>query len=427
MSRTRSVSLLTRLLAGILLLACLAAALVAWLNMRGEQPVSDQVASDAPRMEQVQRGAYLARAGNCAACHTERGGAAYAGGKALATPFGIVFASNLTPDPETGIGNWSADHFWRALHHGRSRDGRLLYPAFPYTEYTHVTREDSDALYAFLRTMPRVNRSNQPHDLRFPYSTQAALAVWRALYFRPGEFQPEPDKPAEWNRGAYLVRGLGHCAACHAPRNFMGASQDNPGLSGGLIPMQNWYAPSLAAPAEAGVQDWSEADVIGLLKNGISAQGAAMGPMAEVVYGSTQHLDDADLRAMAAFLRELPRHAPSPQPETRVGSGVLELGAKLYRAQCAECHGGKGEGQGGIYPPLAGHRTVTQGSSANLIKVIMHGGFTPTTEGNPRPYGMPPFGQSLDNAEIAALASYVRSAWGNRASGVTPFDVNRVR
>lgn len=427
MSRTRSLSFLTKLLAGTLLLACLAAGLVAWLNVRGERAVSGEVSSEMPSMEQVQRGAYLARAGNCAACHTERGGASYAGGKALATPFGFVFAGNLTPDRETGIGNWSADHFWRALHHGRSRDGRLLYPAFPYTEYTHVTRVDSDALYAFLRTVPAVKQPNQPHDLRFPYSTQAALAVWRALYFQPGEFQPEQDKPAEWNRGAYLVRGLGHCAACHAPRNFMGASQDNPGLSGGLIPMQNWYAPSLAAPAEAGVQDWSEAEVVGLLKNGISTRGAAMGPMAEVVYGSTQHLNDADLRAMAAFLRELPRHAPAPQPETRAGSAVLALGAKLYKAQCAECHGDKGEGREGVYPALAGHRTVTQGSSANLIKIIIHGGFTPTTEGNPRPYGMPPFGQSLDNTEIAALASYVRSAWGNKASGVAPFDVNRVR
>ncbi|WP_423456904.1 cytochrome c [Ottowia sp. VDI28] len=424
---SRSLSLPIKLLAGLVLLAGLAAAWVAWLNVRGEQPVSDNISAAAPSMEQVQRGAYLARAGNCAACHTARGGEAYAGGKALDTPFGIVFASNLTSDPETGLGRWSADHFWRALHHGRSRDGRLLYPAFPYTEYTQVTREDSDALYAFLRTVPPVRQANQPHDLRFPYSTQAALAVWRALYFQPGEFRPEPGKPAEWNRGAYLVRGLGHCAACHAPRNFMGALQDNPALSGGLIPMQNWYAPSLAAPAEAGVQDWSTAEVKGLLKNGISARGAAMGPMAEVVYGSTQHLNDADLQAMALFLRDLPRQAPAPQPETRVGSTVLALGAKLYKAQCAECHGGKGEGQGGIYPALAGLRTVTQASSANLIKTIIHGGFTPTTEGNPRPYGMPPFGQSLDNAEIAALASYVRTAWGNRASGVTPFDVNRVR
>ncbi len=425
MSRARS--LLIKWLLGLLLLGGVLAVLVAWLNVRGEQPVSNIVSTDIPSMEQVQRGAYLARAGNCAACHTERGGAAYAGGKALATPFGTVYAGNLTPDAETGIGSWSADHFWRALHHGRSRDGRLLYPAFPYTEYTQVTREDSDALYAFLRTVPAVHQPSTPHDLRFPYSTQAALAVWRALYFQPGEFEPQSDKPAEWNRGAYLVRGMGHCAACHAERNFMGATQNDLGLGGGMIPMQNWYAPSLATPAEAGVQDWSISEVVEFLKTGISARGSAMGPMAEVVYDSTQHLNDADLQAMAVFLRDLPQQAPARQPQTPVGSTVLELGAKVYKAQCAACHGPSGEGADGIYSALAGNRAVTQASSANLIKIIIHGGFTPTTEGHPRPYGMPPFGQSLSDAEIAAVGSYVRTAWGNRASGVTPFDVNRVR
>lgn len=420
-------ALRSRLLAGALLLAGLIAAAVAWLNLRGEQPVSDSVPTAPPDGEQVRRGAYLARAGNCAACHTARGGAAYAGGRALATPFGTVFAGNLTPDPQTGLGRWSADHFWRALHHGRSRDGRLLYPAFPYTEYTEVSREDSDALYAFLRTVPAVRQPNRPHALRFPYNLQLSLAVWRALFFRAGPFQPDSGKPAQWNRGAYLVRGLGHCAACHAPRNFMGAIQNRHGLRGGLMPVQNWYAPSLASPAEAGLQDWSLEDAVALLKSGISAKGAAMGPMAEVVYASTQHLSDADLQAMATFLRDLPRHAPAPQPETRVASGVLELGARLYQAQCAECHGAGGEGGGSAYPALAGHRTVTQASSANLVKIIIHGGFAPTTAGNPRPYGMPPFGQSLSDADIAALASYVRSAWGNQAGAVTPFDVGRVR
>ncbi|WP_354448517.1 c-type cytochrome [Ottowia thiooxydans] len=414
-------------LGAVLLLAGLGAALIAWLNVRGEQPVSDALPTVVVSPGLVLRGAYLARAGNCAACHTERGGQAYAGGKALTTPFGIVYAGNLTPDEETGLGRWSADHFWRALHHGRSRDGRLLYPAFPYTEYTHVTREDSDALYAFLRTLPAVRQANSPHDLRFPYRTQAALAVWRALYFSPGGLAPEQDKSAEWNRGAYLVRGLGHCAACHAPRNFMGATQNNLGLDGGLMPMQNWYAPSLASSAEAGVQNWGIQEVVDLLKTGVSAKGAAMGPMAEVVYGSTQHLSEPDLQAMATYLRALPEHAPTRQPDTQVAPTSRELGAQVYKAQCAECHGARGEGRLGAYPALVGHRTVTQASSANLIKIIVHGGFPATTDGNPRPYGMPPFGQSLNDTEIAALASYVRSAWGNKASGVTPFDVNRVR
>jgi mono/diheme cytochrome c family protein len=416
-----------RLLAAMVLLAAAAAALVAWLNVRGEAPVRESIPATVPAAERVQRGAYLARVGNCAACHTARGGAPFAGGKGIATPFGTVFAGNITPDAQTGIGRWSPDHFWRALHHGRSRDGRLLYPAFPYPEYTRVTREDADALYAFLRSQPPVRQPNRAHELRFPYGTQAALAVWRALFFSPGSFEPQADRSAEWNRGAYLVRGLAHCQACHAPRNAFGATEGSLELSGGLIPMQDWYAPSLASPQEAGVQGWPRDEVVRLLKHGISDKGAAMGPMAEVVAGSTQHLNEPDLRAMAAFLQDLPQHAPAAAPPAEAGTAMLALGARLYKAQCAECHGERGEGGGAAYPPLAGHRTVTMASSANLVKVILHGGFPPTTAGNPRPYGMPPFGQSLTDEEIAALASFVRSAWGNDAPAVSTFDVSRIR
>ncbi len=408
-------------------LAVAAAAVVAWLNVRGEAPVGGTVPAGVPSVELVQRGAYLATAGNCAACHTARGGAAFAGGKAIETPFGTVFASNITPDAEHGIGRWSQDHFWRAMHHGRSRDGRLLYPAFPYPDYTLITREDSDALYAFLRSRPAIRQANRPHDLRFPYNSQLSLAVWRALFFSPGEFEAQPGKSAEWNRGAYLVRGLGHCQACHAPRNAFGATDDKLDLSGGLIPMQNWYAPSLASPAEAGVQGWTTPEIVRLLKDGRTAGGAAMGPMAQVVSSSTQHLDQADLRAMATFLRELPRHRPPAPESVKAGDDILALGARLYRAQCAECHGERGEGNGIAYPALAGHRTATMPSSANLVKVVLSGGFPATTEGNPRPYGMPPFGQSLSDAEIAALATFVRGSWGNNAAAVTELDVNRVR
>ena len=416
-----------RLLALAVLVAIALAAFVAWLNVRGEAPVSEALPTSVPAAELVTRGAYLARAGNCAACHTERGGAPFAGGKGIATPFGTIYAGNITPDVETGIGRWSADHFWRAMHHGRSRDGRLLYPAFPYPEYTQVTREDSDALYAFLRAQPPVQQANRVHALRFPYDSQLALAVWRALFFSPGEFRPDTSKSAEWNRGAYLVRGLGHCVACHAPRNAFGATDSKLELSGGLIPMQNWYAPSLASPAEAGVQAWSREEIVRFLKDGATSKAAAMGPMAEVVFSSTQHLTREDLGAMATFLRELPQHAPARPAPVGVGTDVLALGEKLYKAQSAECHGDRGEGRGEVYPPLAGNRSVTMASSANLAKVILSGGFPPTTPGNPRPYGMPPFGQSLTDAEVAAVASFVRGAWGNGAPAVTALDVQRVR
>ncbi len=420
-------SLWLKTLAALVVGLLVAAVLVAWLNVRAEQPLAAQPAGVSVTPQLLERGAYLARAGNCAACHTERGGPAFAGGKGIVTPFGTVFAGNITPDPETGIGNWTSAEFWRAMHHGRSRDGRLLYPAFPYPEYTLITREDSDALYAFLQSQPAVQQQNREHALRFPYNQQAALAVWRALFFSPAEFQPQPARSAEWNRGAYLVRGLAHCQACHAPRNAFGATNNQMELSGGLIPMQNWYAPSLASPAEAGVQDWPVDDIVRLLKTGDSPHGAAMGPMAEVVFSSTQHLDHADLRAMAAFLKDLPQPDPRGPRGQRAGTAVLELGARLYANDCAQCHGKQGEGAGSAYPALAGHRTVTMDSSANLVRVILSGGFPATTAGHPRPFGMPPFGQSLTDAEIAAVASYVRSAWGNAAPAVQPLDVQKAR
>jgi mono/diheme cytochrome c family protein len=288
------------------LAAGLGLAALAWLNLRDEAPVGGPAAAFEATPAQVERGRYLAFAGHCAGCHTQRGGAAYAGGPGIETPFGTVHASNLTPDTRHGIGDWSAGHFWRAMHHGRSKDGRLLYPAFPYPSFTRVTREDSDALYAYLRSVPPAAVPNAPHRLRFPYDTQLALAVWRALSFEPASFVADPARTAEWNRGAYLVDGLGHCIACHGTRNSLGATETSRGLAGGLIPGENWYAPSLASNREAGVADWELRDIVQLLGSGTSPRGSVMGPMADVVHGSTQHLGTADLTAMATYLRELP-------------------------------------------------------------------------------------------------------------------------
>ncbi|HVR49523.1 MAG TPA: cytochrome c [Pseudorhodoferax sp.] len=420
-----------RLLQALSVLALLlvaTAALVWWLNVRGEPDLATAQPDVPATPAQVARGAYLAKAGNCAACHTSRGGAEYAGGTAIPTPFGTVYGSNLTPDPTHGLGAWNATTFWRALHHGRSRDGRLLVPAFPYTSFTEVTRADSDALFAYLRSLPAVDQPNRAHELRWPYNQQAALAVWRALYFRPGEYRNDPAQTAEWNRGAYLVRGLGHCVACHTTRNAWGASDERLPLSGGLIPMQNWYAPSLTAAHEASVADWPRADVVALLQTGVSARGWVTGPMAEVVLRSTQHLTPTDLDAMAHFLQALPQQ-PTPAPPARVAptKDVATLGQQLYENQCAQCHGAQGEGAGGVYPPLAGSRGVTMDATANLVQVVLHGGFAPATAGNPRPYGMPPFVLALSDREIAAVLTYVRGAWGNSASAVSEFDVNRLR
>ena len=408
----------------VVLLAALGA-LVAWLNFRGEAPIAPGQATVAATPEAVARGAYLARAGNCMGCHTVRGGAEYAGGRGIETPFGTVYASNLTPDRDTGLGAWSAPEFWRALHHGRSRDGRLLYPAFPYPNFTLVTREDADSLYAFLQSLPPVRQPNRPHELRFPYNLQASLAVWRALYFRPASFEADAGQSAQWNRGSYLVRGLGHCVACHSSRNWLGATAGDVELGGGLIPMQNWYAPSLARAHEAGVADWSVQDIVALLGSGVSARGSAMGPMAEVVYRSTQHLSGQDLHAMAAYLKTLPQGDAGQEKAEPAGADVMRLGGKIYADRCASCHGESGEGSAKAYPPLAANRAVTMASPNNLIKAILHGGFAPSTRGNPRPFGMPPFKQVLSESEVAAVATYVRQSWGNQAQAVRELDVHR--
>jgi mono/diheme cytochrome c family protein len=423
-----------RLLVALLLVVVAATAALVALNLRDEDPVHDidaAAADPAADAALVERGRYLALAGNCAGCHTARGGADYAGGVGIETPFGTVFASNLTPDRETGIGTWSASHFWRAMHNGRSRDGRLLYPVFPYPNYTHVSREDSDAIHAWLRTLPPVTRPNTAHTLRFPFDTQVALAAWRALFFQPGIQEPDPGRSAQWNRGAYLVNGLGHCNACHSGRNLFGATTGTLDLSGGLIPMQNWYAPSLSAPDEAGVAHWQTGDVTKLLATGVSPRGSVLGPMAEVVFRSTQYLLQADLEAIAVFLKALPQTAardgePAASP-TGPLAATLAQGARVYEDQCAQCHGKEGQGVPGAYPPLAGNRAVLMDPPANLVRIVLGGGFAPATAGNPRPFGMPPYATSLSDREIAAVLTTIRNSWGNGATPVTTADIHRYR
>jgi mono/diheme cytochrome c family protein len=276
------------------------------------------------------------------------------------------------------------------------------------------------------------------HGLRFPYNSQAALAVWRALFFEPKAFHKDERKPADWNRGAYIVRGLGHCIACHSTRNVFGATSDLE-LSGGLIPTMGWYAPSLVSGKEAGVAEWSAGEIVALLKTGVAARGSTMGPMAEVVFRSTQYLSDEDLAAMAVYLKALPQEPPAEAAEpwwawftgTRSPSSLNEdvraHGAKIYERHCAECHGDSGEGAPGAFPALAGNRAVTMRIPANLIRAVLSGGYLPATAGNPRPYGMPTYSHVLGDDDIAAVLSYVRGAWGNEAAPVSAFEVQQYR
>ena len=436
-------------------------------------------------VSQVERGAYLAKVGNCAACHTARGGAAFAGGKAISTPFGTVYTSNITSDAATGIGKWSADAFYRAMHEGRSADGHLLTPAFPYPNYTHITRADSDDLYSyFMHGIAPVAQVNKPHDLPFPFNTQLALAFWRALFFEKadavvdshpknnintiaaqavntpasGKNEGKNDgfeqktilnfQNSDIQRGAYLVRGLGHCSACHAERNALGASVNNQFsdqlLGGALMPMRDWYAPSLVDPAEAGVAHLPRQDVVALLKTGIAPNASMLGPMAEVVAGSTQFWTDADLQATAAYLQSLPqisaqfdvktstKSAASDKSKSVFNKPVLfDKGAELFTQHCATCHGEQGQGirvEGNVaLPALAGNRAITLPNTTNLVRILLAGGYAPSTAGNPRPFGMPPFVHVLNDEDIAAVTTYIRNAWGNQAASVTAADVVRQR
>jgi mono/diheme cytochrome c family protein len=379
----------------------------------------------------IAQGEYLARAGDCIACHTNPGGALFAGGLAMPTPFGTIYSSNITPDPATGIGTWSADDFYGAVHFGRFPDGGLIYPAMPFGSYTKVTRADSDAMFAYLRSVPAVHQPDRQHDLRFPYNNRTLILGWRTLFFTEGEYQPDPARSDEWNRGAYLVQGLGHCAMCHTPINMLGGSSQSQAFQGGLIPMQNWYAPSLTSNKEAGLGEWTIEEITQLLRTGVSHRGAVYGPMAEVTFDSLQYLNDADVKAMAVYLKGLGQGSPLAQELSGVPSTesslLLAFGQTVYTAHCAVCHAADGRGMPPEYPPLAGNPSIQMESAVNPIRMVLNGGFPPGTGENPMPYGMPPFAQSLSDDEVAAAVTYIRAAWGNRGSAVSARQANELR
>ena len=395
------------------------------------EPSAPASATAAPPQDTITRGLYLAAAGDCYACHTLRGGKPYAGGLEMATPFGRLFTPNISPDKETGIGHWTADDFWRSLHEGKSKDGSLLYPAMPFTNYTKVTREDSDAMYAYFMSIEPVQQKSRPHEMSFPFNQRELLAGWRTLYFQQGVFQADPKQSKEWNRGAYLVEGLGHCNACHSTRNLLGAVS-NDDISGGLIPLQNWYAPSLTSSRETGLGDWEVREIVDLLRTGVSTRGAVFGPMAAVVQHSLQELSLGDLTAMATYLKaQSEKKASAPLMESKVPealtAAMMKSGAQIYSDHCEKCHGAKGEGVPRIYPPLANNQAIAMRNPVNAIRIVLNGGFPPSTEGNPRPYGMPPFYQSLNDEQIAAVVTYVRQSWGNRAAPTWSVEVARSR
>lgn len=377
------------------------------------------------KAELIKKGEYLAQVGGCVSCHSVSEHKALAGGLPLRTPFGTIYSTNITPDTSTGIGDWTFEDFWQALHYGKGHRGKLLYPAFPFTSYTKVTRDDAMALYTYLQYIPAVKQENRDNTFDFPYNIRAALHVWRALYFTAEEYQNDSTQTDEWNRGAYLVQGLGHCNECHTTRNAMGAMDQKQLFAGGQMPVQAWYAPNLSMQAGGELAGWTQEDLIALLKTGFSNKGSALGPMAEVVHNSTQHMTDADLKAMAVYLASIP--APSVPQVTVIKATDLAQGQQLYTDNCKACHGEQGEGASGIYPALAGNSTVNDSSGANAIRSVLMGGFVISTQHNPEPYSMPPFAYDFDNAQVAAVVNYIRQSWGNNASAVDADTVKSIR
>ncbi len=370
---------------------------------------------------QVQRGEYLARAGDCISCHTANGGAPYAGGLRLDTPFGYMLSPNITPDPATGIGRWSSADFYRALHDGVNKHGQDMYPTMPYDFYTRATRDDIDAIFAYLRTVKPVVNNVTINHLYFPFDQRWSMAAWRELYFDAGVYKPDPSKSASWNRGAYLVEGFGHCSDCHSPRNLMGGIEKSKDFNGAVI--DGWFALDLTSDIATGLGAWSVDEIATYLKTGAyKGKTTTLGPMAEVVRNSLSHLTDADLTAIADYLKSIP-------PESRLRTGRKPVdptrarGAALYMDNCGGCHQASGRGLPGVFPPLAGNGVVVAADPNNILKVVdagikARGGYIP----------MPSFKDQLTDQQVAEIANYIRTSWGNSAApNVTSAMVAKMR
>jgi len=385
---------------------------------------NESMTRDRQSFETIERGRYLATVADCAACHTDSDGKPYAGGRAIETPFGKLLASNLTPDRETGIGAWTDDDFLSAVQRGVSRGGVRLYPAMPYPYYTKMTRRDVLAIRAYLATLEPVHHQVTSNQLPFPLNIRAGMAVWNALFFTPGTFKPVAGKSAEWNAGAYLVEGPGHCGACHTAKNFLGGDKPSRSLQGGVL--QGWYSPNLTGDKRAGLGSWSADEIVAYLKSGHNVAAAATGPMSEVVADSTSHMTDGDLRAIAAYLKDQPATGAEPA-RVAANDPAMRTGEAIYVDNCEACHAMSGEGVARLFPALKGGPSTQSADPTSLIRVVLQGAQSVATEGAPTGPAMPAFDWKLSDAEVAAVLTYIRNSWGNAAAAVSAGDVHRSR
>ena len=377
-----------------------------------------------PSEETIAHGKALVEAGDCASCHTADPAKPFAGGKKIDTPFGGIFSPNLTPDRDTGIGGWSDADFYGALRYGIDPDGSRYYPAFPYPYFTKLTRPDIAAIRAYLATLTPFQNEAPPPELRFPLNLRVVMRAWNYLFLRPGILEPDQSKGTDWNRGRYLVEGLGHCGGCHTPKNIFGADKRGQAFAGGYV--QGWFAPRLDAAERSGLKSWSVDDIAEYLKSGRNGKSHADGLMAEVVVSSTSKMSDADIRAIAIYLKDLPAGAAEPAV-TPPPQAEMTTGAAVYAHACVACHEADGSGAPRIYPPLPGNANLQSADPSSALRIILDGAQTVTTPRAPNAGSMPGYARQLSDQEIADVTNYIRNSWGNAAPLVTPAQVKKAR
>ena len=374
--------------------------------------------------ETVAHGKALVEAADCGSCHTADPAKPFAGGKRIDTPFGAIYSPNLTPDRETGIGAWRDEDFHRALRYGVRRDGSRYYPAFPYPNFTKMVRDDLLAIRAYLATLTPFSNEAPPPALHWPLNYRVVMRVWNWLFFKPGILVPDQQKSTEWNRGRYLVEGAAHCGACHTPKNLFGADKKNRPLGGGLV--QGWFAPRLDGAERSGLKSWSADDIVEYLQSGRNGHSNADGLMAEVVANSTSKMSDADVRAIAVYLKDFPpgaaEPAVTPPPPTE-----MTAGAAVYAHACVSCHETDGSGAPRIYPPLPGNANLQSADPSSALRIILDGAQTLTTPRAPNTGSMPAYAGKFSDQEIADVTNYIRNSWGNAAPPVTASQVAKAR
>lgn len=408
-----------RVLSGVVLLLCLSAHHV--------------VRAQADTISDIETGRYLAQLGNCQSCHTEPdGGAPFAGGRAIYTPFGSVYSTNITPDKDSGIGRWTLADFKQAMRHGQRPSGEYLYPAFPYTAFAQLTDTDLQALFNYLKTLTPVSTEPYGNTLRFPYNQRWLLGIWQALYHDPSARTTDLQHNEVWNRGAYIVNALGHCGACHSPRDFLGGVASDEPMTGGILLdrvklgwVRPWSATNLTNHPR-GLASWEAHDLAEYLKTGQSNLAVAHGPMVEVIQNGTRYLREADLSAVVTYLKSLPA-AEASDAIANASAEVLESGQILYTVHCATCHLSDGLGDRTMGVPLRTSPIVRATHPESLINVILYGPELPAPPFSTSRSGMGMHGKRLSNDDIAAIASYIRLEFGDGAGAVTPIMVQRQR